>query len=109
MKMTILDVIIFDSEHANEEIPESPEDFLEFWRQKFDKIPPEYRSSGNIEMEAEQIYDVPYVKILVSYKRPENKEEEEYRKNKEKRIQDDIKEREIRELKRLKEKYGDVL
>lgn len=102
-------VKIFNSYEDNiEDIPETPDDFLSFWKQKFDLIPREYMESAKIEYAAEQCYDVPYLEVEVSYERPENEYEAAQRINREDEQRAEVKRHDLKQLAELKEKYGEV-
>jgi hypothetical protein len=102
-------VMIFDSyEDDIYDIPESPDEFLSFWKSKLNLIPEEYRSTATIEYSAKSDYDVPYLVVELSYQRPENEEEKMRRIQAENKIRSDIRQRDLRQLAELKEKYGDV-
>lgn len=102
-------VMIFDS-YSDDifSIPETPDEFLSFWKTKFDLIPKEFRSTAKIEYDAESDYDVPYLIVELSYKRPENKEELARRVEAEDKRKANIRQHELKQLAELKEKYGEI-
>ena len=109
MKNKMIKVTIFNSYEDNSEgIPETPDDFLSFWKSKFDLIPKEYMESAKIEYAAEQCYDVPYLEVEVSYERQENEYEIAARIKREDEEKAEVKRYDLKQLAELKEKYGDV-
>ena len=95
---------VYTDEYAD--IPEKPDEFLAFWKDKIDRIPEEYRDSATIEVKGVDNYGDPGVKVTVSYVRPETDEEEDRRKRGNQETKDSIERRELEELRRLTKKYN---
>lgn len=103
-KMKVIEV--FDDECPD--IPEKADKFMEFWQEKINLIPEEHRGTAEIELEADESYGSPYLNVTVRYKRPETDEETVAREGRVLAQNDARRNREIAQMKRLKEKYGDV-
>lgn len=87
-------------------IPEEPEEFLEFWKDKFKLIPEEFKDSGRISLEQNHGYsDEIELEVTISYSRPETKEEINTRLKKVKDREHFTENQELCELVRLRKKY----
>ena len=97
--------IVFKADNIELDLPEDPELFLEFFKEKFDLIPREFK--GKIEIEAGEAYGCPFIKVEISYIRTETEEEYKYRTAIEGQRQAAINQKEKDELARLKAKWED--
>jgi len=105
--MKMMKVIeVFNEEYPD--IPEKADKFMEFWQEKINLIPEEHRGTAVIEIEAGESWGSPYLNTTVRYKRPETDEEKDAREGRIAAQSNAQRDREIEQLRKLKEKYGDV-
>jgi hypothetical protein len=57
------------------ELPSNPAEFLQFWREKIELIPQEYRQNAKVNSE----FGEGYLDFSITYTRPETKDEEAFR------------------------------
>ena len=65
-------------------LPEQADKFIEFWQEKIDSVPEEFRATTQIEVEASEQWGSPCLNVTVSYTREETGEEATKRNNMEK-------------------------
>lgn len=70
------------------------------------KIPVQYQSTAEIDVNAYDDYGCSYVSVDITYMRPETDEEFEHRHAREKALEESIRESERVEFNRLKAKFG---
>lgn len=85
-------------------MPEKMIEFVEYFQDKLESIPEEYRESACVDIEAGDEYSSGSLKIY--YMRPETIEEEKFRKEQEQNREDDNKRWELKKLVELQKKYG---
>ena len=74
-------VSVFKDDYINY-LPDSPNEFLKFWTDKFDLIPEEFKESAYIEAEFETPYtESPCLNVNIGYYRQESEEEQSNRMN----------------------------
>jgi len=89
-------------------IPESREEFMAFWEEKFDRVPEQYHDSITIEIDAESDYGEPVLEVNVTYKQPYTVAELAELASLDQaadRREAVIRSNELEQLKRLQEKY----
>jgi hypothetical protein len=86
------------------EPPEMLEDFVEWANGLLESVPQEYRSETRVDVESE--YDSSSVLLQVWYKRMETDEEEAQRERQDEDYAAATRERELRQLAALMDKYG---
>lgn len=99
-------VKVFDKK-SEYDLPETPEAFLAYWKEKFERVPEQFRASTRVEVEANTCYDSAQLSIAVSYVRPETDEEMSRRERDEASRLSAQEENERRQLAALKAKYGE--
>jgi len=77
--VTLYEHDIYGSVISGEYGDDSLRDFIEFFQQLLDKVPPEYRDTAAVSIDSCMEYDSAYCAIEVYYKRPETDEEMETR------------------------------
>ena len=85
---------------------EEAEEFLKFFTEKINLIPPEFMDTAQIEIEPNMDYDSPVMDLNIYYMRPETEKEiseKEQRENEQKELQ---KERDIKLIIELKKKHN---
>jgi len=105
--MNMKNVIVFETDDL-EDIPERPDEFINFWKEKIDLIPIEFKNAAEITLEPDVRWDCGYLEFKIIYKRPETEEEASARMNSNEMQEENKKKREIAALIRLKAKYPDV-
>ncbi len=102
-----MNIRIFDKEEYDGEwFPEKATDFMGWFKGKLDQIPAEHIDSARIEIETARGYeDDCYVKLVISYSRPDTEEEISSRECENLKRDDRVREREIKLLANLKSKY----
>lgn len=86
------------------DLPTGRSKILKFWKDIMKHIPAEHAHTTEISVDGNE--DDDYRDIVISYWRPETKDEQETRENKEKYYAKHVEDRELKELARLQEKYG---
>lgn len=98
-------VVVYNEESP--EYPTNPVAFLLWWAEKFKEIPEEYMDSAEVEIDAYSCYDSATTEVTIAYIRPETDEEERLRLGHERLVQESERQRELRLLAELKQKYGE--
>ena len=102
------EIVVFE-EKSEWSLPKQPDNFLKYWTDKFDQIPAEYRDNACVEIEAVISYyrgEPPEISIKISYLRPETSKERSDMEQQETRRIDVLRQYDLRELERLKNKYN---
>lgn len=100
-------IIVFE-ENDIQDIPSNPEEFLDYWKLKFNLIPPEYKNNAYIELIGRTRWeDDDCLDVEIYYIRPETDEEYTKRLDMERLAEFQQEEREREQLRKLKEKYGE--
>ncbi len=89
-------------------IPDTPDKFLQWWKDKFDLVPEEYRHTAKVDLDITDHYGSCILECSITYVRPETKEEETARLADEQRRDSATKAKELNLLQVLKTKYGEV-
>ena len=95
----------------NEEIsydtPDNPKEFMKYFQDKIDLIPEKYKDIAIIELESDYgEYDSTRLNFSIYYERDETAEEREYRELKIITEESFVREKELNQLKMLREKYN---
>lgn len=101
------EIIVFEKK-SEWSLPGQPDNFLKYWTDKFDQIPAEYRNNARVEVEAVIDYceEPPEISIKISYLRPETNKDKLNRELRETKRFEALRQYELRELKRLNNKYN---
>lgn len=83
----------------------SPDDFIKFFRSKFESIPPEYAETARVHMHGCTMFEANCINLTITVSRYETNEEYEYRRYTENNRADYIKRSELKQLAELKAKY----
>lgn len=83
-------------------------DAIAYLQNKLDKIPLEYMHSAVFNTVTHSDYNYPSCEFSISYYRPETIEEENIRLSRAQFQDDTLRQRELAQLKLLKQKYGDI-
>jgi len=83
-------------------------EFNAWLKEQIDKIPKEYLDSATIEIESWVEYDTPSTELIITYDRPETKEEVLIREKKESTHRREMRLKELEQLAMLKKKYERV-
>ena len=83
----------------------SQEDFIKFFRRKFESIPPEHAKTARVKLLGYTNWESNYIDLTITTSRTETDEEYEHRCFTEKNRATDHKERELKQLAELKAKY----
>ena len=87
--------------------PRGAVEFIAWFEEKINSIPEEFRRAAIVDLGAVESYDNSYyATIEIYYCRPETKEEERIRADKEQEYAKSLREKELKQLKELKRKYG---
>jgi len=106
MKKEIIVTVFCEDEYNKDWPPENAVGFVEWFAQKLEQVPVEYRSKATIALDSVGSYeDSHYVNIGISYSRPETDKEEQNRLAYENNKMLRLKENELRTLAELKAKY----
>lgn len=100
-------VVVFESDSCVYNLPDKPQQFIEWWADKFALIPEEYKSKGHVECEAWTDDGIAQLGVTVSYLRLETDEEEYERVRKEDSKRQYIEDQERSLLRHLKAKYSE--
>lgn len=96
--------VLYDGETWQHDFPsENLTDFIQWFQDKLDKIPPEYRDSATVDFSTYD--DETNIRLQVSYLRPETKEESELRLKLEAERLNTLRQYELKQLEKLKAKY----
>ena len=67
-------ITVYD-EDVSYAVPTDAYEFVDFWLDKLEAIPEEFRDTAKIELEVDNYYDMALMSATVSFTRPETKEE----------------------------------
>ena len=101
-------IVVFESESCGYDLPEIPDEFIQWWVDKFSIIPEEHKESAFVECSTVVDYDCAQFEVEIGYFRLETNEEESNRLNADSIAKNRVKKRELNELKRLQDKYGQI-
>jgi hypothetical protein len=101
-------IIAYTHDSIIDVVPTKPKEFFEWWTDKLNAVPPEYRHTTKIELEVMENYDYHTLELQVIYTRPESREEAAKREDEELMRESRVRAKELEQLKRLKAKYGEV-
>lgn len=98
-------ITVFYEESAY--LPTTPVAFMDYWEEKFDRVPEEFRGSTEVNAEAHPYYDCAQLEVRVSYVRPETDEEVDKREALEEQKRKQQEEKDRMRLAELKAKFGE--
>lgn len=101
-----IEVVVFEDDSCEYNIPGNPQEFLAWWMEKFSLIPNEYQNTAHVSFETCQDYDTTRLEVQVWYTRLETDEEESARIKKEIEQKKCIEAQELRQFEKLKAKYN---
>ena len=101
--------VICSTRIGDDMIPQTPKEFLEFFKNEFDKIPRRYRDSIQVHCQGDRGYDnCIYGEVKITWKRPPTPQEIKSRIEDEKKWEEIQRQKELDQLAKLKEKYPDA-
>lgn len=101
--MQLKTIIVCDEKDLEDTIPDTPQEFLDFWQQKIDLIPEQYLSATGIELATE--WDSGAITLSISYDRPETEDEKIAREYRDSNIAKEVRRRDLATLAELQAKY----
>lgn len=99
-------IVVFEDDSCAYDLPSKPEEFLEWWSDKFALVPEEYRETTNIDCSTSTSYDCAQFEVEISYTRFETDVEEAARLKKEADRKKFVENQELCQLEKLRVKYG---
>ena len=99
-------ITVFYEESAYE-LPTTPDAFMEYWQEKFDRVPEEFRGTTEVSIEANNYYDSAQLELKVTYRRLETDEEAAQREAREALKLSEQEKQDRKRLAELKAKYGE--
>lgn len=99
-------ITVFDEE-ISYNIPSNPKEFMKYFQDKIDLIPEEYKDIAIVELNSDYgEYNSTKMIFSIDYERYETDEEREYRELKIITQKSVVREKELNQLKKLREKYN---
>lgn len=100
------EVIIFEDDSCEQDLPENPKDFLKWWQDKFDLIPDEFMSIAKVKCETYETDGFSNLDVTIIYYRDETDLEIAMRKNEIERKKQNQHQSDWNEFERLKKKLN---